>query len=118
MALTARFNYELEFVREEGQQSREGERLLGSSEVLESVIGKFKHLAGERGEHGLTGMALSIGAYVVHQTIDTVQTALEETTTSDAWSWCRKQLGATVQSVRRRIAQAFGRGTQTPNVNR
>lgn len=108
----------LEFVREQGQQAREGERLLGSSEVLESVIGKFKHMAGERGQHGMTGMALSIGAFVGPQTIDTVQTALEQTTTSDVWSWCRKQLGATVQSVRRRIAQALGRGTKPPNVNR
>ena len=107
----------LEFVREQGQQAREGERLLGSSEVLESVIGKFKHLAGERGQHGMTGMALSIGAFVGPQTIDAVQTGLEETTTSDVWSWCRKHLGATVQSVRRRIAQALGRGTKTPNVN-
>ena len=47
----------LEFVQTQGQQAREGERLLGSSEVLESIIGKFKHVAGERGRHGLTGMA-------------------------------------------------------------
>jgi len=40
------------------------DRLLGSSEVLESIIGKFKNLAGERGRHGLTGMVLSIGALV------------------------------------------------------
>jgi len=69
------------------------------------------------GQHGMTGMALSIGAFVGPQTIDAVQTGLEETTTSDVWSWCRKHLGATVQSVRRRIAQALGRGTKTPNVN-
>ena len=53
----------LEFVGEQGEHAREGERLLGSSEVLESVIGKFKYLAGERGQHGMTGMALSIGAF-------------------------------------------------------
>ena len=29
----------LEFVKEEGQRAQEGERLLGSSEVLESIIG-------------------------------------------------------------------------------
>ena len=93
-------------------------RNINSSEVFESVIGRFKRLAGERGQHGMTRMALSIGALVGPQTIDAVQTALEETTTSDAWSWCRKHLGATVQSVRRRIAKALGRGTKTPNVNR
>ena len=108
----------LEFVREQGQHAREGERLLGSSEVLESVIGKFKYLAGERGQHGMTGMALSIGAFVGRQAISTVQTALEEITTHDAWKWCREHLGATVQSVRRKIHRAIGIGTKTPNVNR
>jgi len=51
------------------------------------------------GQHGMTGMALSIGAFVGPQTIDAVQTGLEETTTSDVWSWCRNHLGATVQRI-------------------
>jgi len=97
----------LEFLAVEGRQAREGERLLGSSEVLESIIGKFKHVAGERGQHGLTGMVLSIGALVGHLAVTTVQTAMTETTTHEVWSWCRSHLGATVQSVRQRIRQAL-----------
>jgi hypothetical protein len=108
----------LEFVREQGQQARQGERLLGSSEVLESVIGKFKYLAGERGHHGMTGMVLSIGAIVGRQAISTVQAAMEEITTPDVWNWCRKHLGVTVQSARRRITQALDTGTKVPNNNR
>ncbi len=107
-----------EFVREQGQQAGEGERLLGSSEVLESVIGKFKYLAGERGQHGMTGMVLSIGAFVGRQAINTVQAAMEEITTPDMWNWCQKHLGTTVQSVRRRITHALDTGTETPNNNR
>ncbi len=87
----------------EGQQAREGERLLGSSEVLESIIGKFKHLAGERGQHGLTGMVLSLGALVGKVAMTTVETAMTEITTPTVWNWCRSHLGATVQSVRQRI---------------
>jgi hypothetical protein len=97
----------LEFVAAEGQQAREGERLLGSSEVLESIIGKFKQVAGERGQHGLTGMVLSIGALVGKLAVTTVQTALTEITTPTVWNWCRSHLGATVQSVRQRIRQAL-----------
>jgi hypothetical protein len=62
--------------------------LLGSSEVLESIIGKFKHVAGERGQHGLTGMVLSIGALVGKQAVATVQTAMMEITTNEVWDWC------------------------------
>jgi hypothetical protein len=97
----------LEFVTVQGQQAREGERLLGSSEVLESIIGKFKHVAGERSQHGLTGMVLSIGALVGDVAVATVQTAMTEITTPKVWTWCRSHLGATVQSVRQRIRQAL-----------
>lgn len=97
----------LEFVAAQGQQAQEGERLLGSSEVLESIIGKFKHVAGERGQHGLTGMVLSIGALVGNLAVTTVQTAMTQITTPAVWNWCRAHLGATVQSVRQRIGQAL-----------
>ena len=97
----------LEFVQEQGQQARDGERLLGSSEVLESIIGKFKHIAGEGGRHGLTGMALSIGALVGKLAVATVQAAMTEVTTHEVWDWCRSHLGATVQSVRQRVRQAL-----------
>ena len=97
----------LEFIAVEGRQAREGERLLGSSEVLESIIGRFKHVAGERGQHGLTGMVLSIGALVGNLAVETVHAAMTEITTTAVWDWCRSHLGATVQSVRQRIRQAL-----------
>ena len=97
----------LEFITAEGQQAGENERLLGSSEVLESIIGKFKHVAGERGQHGLTGIVLSIGALIGKVSIETVQAAMTEITTPTVWNWCRSHLGATVQSVRQRLGQAL-----------
>jgi hypothetical protein len=93
----------LEFIAAQGSQAREGERLLGSSEVLESIIGRFKHVAGERGSHGLTGMVLSIGALVGNLAVTTVQAAMTEVTSAAVWNWCRSHLGDTVQSVRQRI---------------
>jgi len=89
------------------RQASGDERLLGSSEVLESMIGKFKNVAGERGQHGLTGMVLSIGALVGKQPVSTVQTAMTETTTQQVWDWCRSHLGPTVQSVRAKIRHAL-----------
>jgi hypothetical protein len=97
----------LEFVQEQGQQASEGERLLGSSEVLESIIGKFKHVAGEGGRHGLTGIVLSIGALVGELAVATVQAAMTEVTTKEVWDWCRSHLGATVQGVRQRLRKAL-----------
>jgi len=97
----------LAFVEEESHKAHDGERLLGSSEVLESIIGKFKYLAGERGYHGMTGMVLSLGALVGQHTVATVQDAMHEITTQNVWQWCRSHLGSTVQGVRRRINNAL-----------
>ena len=97
----------LEFVQAQAQETREGECLLGSSEVLESIIGKFKCVAGERGQHGLTGMVLGIGALVGHVTVATVQAALTEVPNRDVWKWCQTHLGTTLQGLRRRITLAL-----------
>jgi len=106
----------LSFVRQQAAQARGDERLLGSSEVLESIIGKFKHVAGERGDHGLTGMVLSIGAHVGKQTVATVETALTETPTHHVWNWCHTHLGPTVQSVRGKIRQALRAEQKRPTL--
>jgi hypothetical protein len=99
----------LEFLREQAGQVAEGERLLGSSEVLESIIGKFKHLAGERGHHGLTGMVLSIGALVGNTTVAAVQAALSEVTNHELSNWCQLHLGPTLQSLRHRMTLLLSR---------
>jgi len=83
----------LKFMQEQAGQVAEGERLLGSSEVLESIIGKFKQLAGEGGYHGLTGMVLSIGALVGNTTVAAVQAALTTVRNHDLSQWCQSHLG-------------------------
>ena len=86
--------------------ARDGEGLLGTSEVLESIIGRYKYIAGEGGQHGMTGMVLSVAAMVGSHMIDTVAAALTEITNQDVWQWCRAHLGPTVQTVRRQISVA------------
>ena len=39
-------------------------------------IGNFGHVAGERGQHGLMGMVLSVGALIGKQAVATLQTAM------------------------------------------
>ena len=109
-AMACRLRTELlEFIQAEAEQARAGERLLGSSEVLESIIGKYKRVAGERGQHGLTGMVLSLGAIVGRITVDTVQAALETVPCQDVWNWCHDHLGTSLQGQRLRITQALKR---------
>ena len=54
-----------------------GERLIGSTEVLESLFGGFKGLQGQQSESGLTGLMLVLGALVSPWTPEEIEAALE-----------------------------------------
>ena len=93
----------LQFVTEEGAKAKAGERLVGSSEVIESIFGKWKHLEGEQARSGLTGLVLALGAIVSHTTADVIKAALESVQTKTVLTWCREKLGNTVQATRRTL---------------
>ena len=91
----------LAFVSEQASAARPGERLIGSTEVLESLIGKYKRLQSMHSAGGMTGSILSIGAIVGLKCIDTIRTALEQINNAHVGDWCRKQLGVTLQAQRK-----------------
>ncbi|MFC2176274.1 hypothetical protein ACFLR1_04835 [Bacteroidota bacterium] len=91
----------LRFVAEQSASLPEGERLIGSTEVLESIIGKYKRLQSSHSKGGMTAMLLSIGAIVGHKATAAIKTALQSVTTDDVSSWCRKHLGVTLQAQRK-----------------
>ena len=93
----------LQFVMAEGAKARVGERLVGSSEVIESIFGKWKHLEGEQVRSGLTGLVLALGAIVAHTTSEVIKQALESVPTKTVLAWCHEKLGKTVQATRRTL---------------
>jgi len=93
----------LQFVREEGAKAKAGERLVGSSEVIESIFGKWKRMEGEQARSGLTGLVLALGALVAPTTPEVIKQALESVPTKTVLAWCREKLGKTVQALRRTL---------------
>jgi hypothetical protein len=91
----------LAFVGEQSAQARPGERLIGNSEVIESLIGKYKRLQGTHSQGGMTAMLLSIGAIVAEKTTEMVREALTAIPTQNVRDWCRNHLGITLQAQRR-----------------
>jgi hypothetical protein len=77
------------------------ERLLGSTEVLESAFGVQKRLGRDQAESGLTGLSLALGAVLGERTAATVRADLEATPEKQATAWVRRLLGRTVQWLRR-----------------
>jgi hypothetical protein len=80
---------------------RPQERLVGSTEVLESAFGVHKRLARDQAASGLTGLSLALGAVLGRRTAATVRADLEATPEKKAQGWARRLLGKTVQWLRR-----------------
>lgn len=91
----------LEFVAQQSGRATGEERLIGSSEVLESLIGKYKGLQGTHSHGGMTPQVLAFGAVVLEKTTETISKALAAVKSSDVLKWCREHLGLTVQGQRR-----------------
>jgi len=89
------------FVLHESLKAKAGERLVGSSEVIESVFGKFKQIEQHQANSGFTGLILCIAALVSKTTTEIVCQAMETVRTKDVLQWCREKLHKTVQAKRR-----------------
>jgi hypothetical protein len=96
----------LGFVVDESSKVRQGERLPGTTEVLESCFGKLKDLEDGQSKSGFTGLVLSLGAMVSKWTVESIGEALERCRVRDVLDWCRKNLGPSIQSQRRRAYDA------------
>jgi hypothetical protein len=89
------------FVRGEGIKAREGERLVGSSEVIESVIGKLKRVKGEQVRRGVTELMLSAAAMVSKTTAEVTQQAMSFASTREVREWCKQKIGRTKLAKRK-----------------
>lgn len=105
----------LTFVAEQSLKAKPGERLLGSSEVIESVFGKLKRLEQEQARSGFTGLILSIGAMVSTTTKEVIQKALETVPTKQILIWCKEKLGQSVQAKRRKAFASCEKTEQKPD---
>lgn len=91
------------FVAQEAAKAHPDERLLGSSEIIESVLGKLKRLEQDQSKSGFTGLLLALCATVATTTTDVIHQALETVPTNVIMVWCQKNLGQSVQAKRRMV---------------
>ena len=91
------------FVAEESAKAKDEERLVGSSEVIESIFGKWKRVEGEQARSGVTGLVLALGAIISHTNAEVIKQALASVPTKTVLTWCQEKLGKTVQATRRAV---------------
>jgi hypothetical protein len=99
----------VKFVRSQERQARPGERFPGSTEVLESCFGKFKHLEKQQSRGGFTQLLLGFGALVADLATATVRQAMRASRTADVREWAARTLGTTLLTQRK---QAFAGATE------
>lgn len=91
------------FVKQQSRPLEMGQRLPGSSEVLESLIGHGKRMQGQHSRGGFTRMILAMAASVVVLTGQTICQALETIRDIDLTSWLTEHLGTTLTAQRRAV---------------
>jgi len=94
----------LTFVRDSSSTALAGERFVGSTEILESLFGKWKALERQESQSGITALIVSLGSLLGEWTTSRIQAALDATPVKHVVSWCEDNLPPSVQSQRQ---QAF-----------
>ena len=105
----------IEQVLDASLKAQPGERLLGSSEVLESVFGKFKYMQHEHEKGSLTGMVLAIPAMVSQTTQEVVLHALETVPVHKVRTWIKKKFGKSALAKRKEAFSAPVNSEQKPD---
>jgi hypothetical protein len=91
----------LDFIAIQESKLKPNERLVGSSEVIESVLGSLQYLEHEQSKSGFTGLLLGIAAMLGTLTTTLVSEALEKVSTAQVLNWCETLLGPTLQGKRK-----------------
>jgi len=102
----------LKFIAQQSQLAKPNERLLGSSEVIESVIGKLKNMESDQNKSGFTGLLLSLAAMVSKTTEDVIHKAMESVPTKRVHEWIKENIGKSVQSKRKEVFRSARKAEQ------
>jgi hypothetical protein len=98
-----------EALGEESAKVPRGRSLLGSSEIIESVFGKYKTFSSKRPIKTVGEMILSIPLSLSRLTTDVIKQALETTSYKKVEDWSERMFGKSMLS--KRVA-AFGKKAQ------
>jgi len=74
--------------------------MLGSSDIIESVFGKFKNIEKEQSSSGFTNLLLAMPALDADTTAAIVKTAMEKIRVREVWDWMKNNIGISLQGKR------------------
>jgi hypothetical protein len=80
-----------------------GQRLVASTEVLESAFGVQKRLSGDQSESGLTALSVGLGAMLGEPTTQQMHADMDRVPQKAVENWAKRTFGKTVQWMRRQF---------------
>lgn len=83
----------IKFLKVEGKDILKSQALLGTSDIIESIFGKYKYLDGKSGLKEIGKLILIIPVITTKLTFHTVKEALENVRQGDVANWFKKKLG-------------------------
>jgi hypothetical protein len=92
----------VDYVAEQSRSVAGNERLIGSTEVVESLFGKLKRLEGQQNKNGFTKLLLGAAASVATLSKERLHAAFNAIKTKDIAEWCEQHLGISLQAQRQR----------------
>ena len=90
----------------------EGEKLPGSTEVIESIFGKQKYIERDYSKEGFTTLILGMGALVGKTTTKIVKEALTSIPMKKVTKWCKNILGPTLHCRKIKAYSKDKKGTK------
>jgi hypothetical protein len=100
---------------EEVKKLEEGQTLVGSTEVIESVFGKYKSI--NEGLHGITGNILGICTFVGRQkSVQEIKESMENCSVLKAVKFVKQKFGQTLASLRKQFFPASKRTKFDSNI--
>lgn len=88
----------INFIKTESLNTKPNERLLGSSEIIESLFGKQKHIEKQQSKSGFTGLLLSLAAITSKTTKNVIHNAMVAIKTKAIIAWQKENIRESVQA--------------------
>jgi hypothetical protein len=96
----------LDFVLIQSSKAEPGERLLGSTEVIESLIGTLKQRLNSQSRSGFTGSVLMTSTLVGEVNVIMTREAMESISVKEVLDWAAAFIGDTIQKKRREFQES------------
>lgn len=107
----------IQFVTEESSKAKSFERLLGSSEIIESLIGLTKHHSNTQSRSGFTGSILIAAALCGKIDEDNIFNAMTNVKVGDVEEWENRFFSSTIQKKRAKFYQLTSLPKNEINLN-